>query len=247
MSCNAYSNGSGVPIIIGGILPSDFCHTTWPATFAAFIGAMVAALPGAYAGLVVGSDVPAVSDQDKLWFKSNASCLPLGLFAYYNGAWRRAIPHHMPPGAIIDYWSSGFHATDHAANARTITYIDVYEEAYDALVDATDPFWAVCDGTNGTPDLRGRFRIGAGDNPDATITNRLPGVSVGSETVTLTLDQLPTINVPLGASSAGGTVAAARATSANGATLALNSGGNPHQNIPPAICIYPIMRTARTV
>lgn len=246
MSCNAYANGSGVPIILAGTLPPDFCPATWQEVFTTFLASMIGALPGSYAGLVTGSDTPAASDQDKLWFKSNSTCLPLGLFAYYDGSWKRAIPHHMPAGSIIDYWSDDFHATDHVANARRITYIDVYEEDYDSLSDATDPFWVVCDGTNGTPDLRGRFRLGAGDNPDPLITNRLVGVSVGSETVTLTADQLPTLNVPLGTAGSVGVLAAQRAVNPN-LSVAINAGGNSHPNIPPAVCIYPIMRTARTI
>jgi len=44
--------------------------------------------------------------------------------------------------------------------------------------------WALCDGSNGTPDLRDRFILGAavGENPGAT---------GGSNSITLTTDQLP--------------------------------------------------------
>lgn len=44
--------------------------------------------------------------------------------------------------------------------------------------------WALCDGTNGTPDLRNRFVVGAG-------TSYEPGDTGGSASVTLTVDQLP--------------------------------------------------------
>lgn len=52
--------------------------------------------------------------------------------------------------------------------------------------------WAVCDGTNGTPDLRGRFLMGVSDMADV-------GKPGGSDTITglrtgphrLTVDQLP--------------------------------------------------------
>lgn len=47
--------------------------------------------------------------------------------------------------------------------------------------------WALCDGTNGTPDLRGRFVLGKS-------TSHAIGSKGGSETVTLTVDQMPAHN-----------------------------------------------------
>ena len=246
MSCNNYNTESGTPIQFAGSLPDGFCHTTWPATFSAFLAAFTGSLPGSYSTFIIQSETPSAANRDKIWAKVSDACIPLGLFVFYDGSWKRFIPHHLPPGCIIDYWDSTLDETDHAANARKITYLDVYDETYSALTDATSPFWRVCDGTNGTPDLRGRFRLGAGDNPDATITDRLPATYVGSETVILTAEQLPTLNVPLGTGSSAGLTAAARATSP-AASLALNAGGNGHPNIPPAACMYAIMRTSRTI
>ena len=60
--------------------------------------------------------------------------------------------------------------------------------------------WALCDGTNGTPDLRGRFVLGAmvGDNKDDKHTKtavQLPGSEFGKtggeEIVKLTLENMP--------------------------------------------------------
>lgn len=246
MNCNAYSNGSGAPILIGGTLPSEFCHDgNWGNTFLAFIQAMVAALPGSYAGLVVGDDTPSASDRDKLWYRTSTTCQPLGLFVYYGGKWKRAVPHHLPPGTIVDYWNASLHATDHDANARTITYLDVYDETYSAIIDATDPFWRVCDGTNGTPDLRGRVRVGAGDNPNPLISNRLWGAAVGAESITLEAGQLPTISAPTGPSGGTGALVAGKAPATG--SVAINSGGASHPNMQPSLVIYPIMRTTRTV
>jgi microcystin-dependent protein len=44
--------------------------------------------------------------------------------------------------------------------------------------------WRLCDGTNGTPDLRNRFIVGAGDQYDI-------GDTGGTESVTLTNDHIP--------------------------------------------------------
>ncbi len=53
--------------------------------------------------------------------------------------------------------------------------------------------WALCDGTNGTPDLRERFIVGAGgDNPAVAGTvGYTPGTQGGLNEVTLTSSQIP--------------------------------------------------------
>lgn len=47
--------------------------------------------------------------------------------------------------------------------------------------------WALCDGENGTPDLRGRFVLGSSDS-------HAIGSVGGSEEVTLTVEQMPEHN-----------------------------------------------------
>lgn len=47
--------------------------------------------------------------------------------------------------------------------------------------------WALCDGNNGTPDLRDRFIVGAGSSYSV-------GDTGGSDTVTLTAEQMPSHN-----------------------------------------------------
>jgi microcystin-dependent protein len=49
--------------------------------------------------------------------------------------------------------------------------------------------WAFCDGTQGTPDLRGRFILGQGQGPN--LTNRSLGEINGYESKILTIDELP--------------------------------------------------------
>ena len=58
--------------------------------------------------------------------------------------------------------------------------------------------WALCDGTNGTPDLRNKFVIGAGDKYFA-------GNTGGTETVALNLEEIPSHNHELkGSTTLGG-------------------------------------------
>jgi len=49
--------------------------------------------------------------------------------------------------------------------------------------------WAVCDGSNGTPDLRGRFILGAGQG--SGLTNRNQNEKGGAENHTLTTSEMP--------------------------------------------------------
>jgi len=52
------------------------------------------------------------------------------------------------------------------------------------------PFgWALCDGTNTTPDLRGRFILGQGQGNG--LTNRVSGDISGFENITLNINQIP--------------------------------------------------------
>lgn len=49
--------------------------------------------------------------------------------------------------------------------------------------------WALCDGTNGTPDLRGRFILGSGKGTD--LTERKIGDKDGEENHTITIEEIP--------------------------------------------------------
>lgn len=244
MPCNSYSNGSGAAITLSGTLPANFCHTTWAATFLAFRNAMAAQLPGAYAGLVTGSSEPAAADRDKLWFRSKDNCEPIGIFAYYNGSWKRAIPHHLQPGMIIDYYSTSLDVSDHTKNAQTISYLDVYDETYTVGTYATNPFWRVCDGTNGTPDLRGRVRVGAGQG-SSPLTNRLPHLSFGNESHTLQQSELPQIDVKVG--SGAGITGLVRGLANATDTFTITGGNAAHNNVQPSFSVYPIIRTVRII
>jgi len=57
------------------------------------------------------------------------------------------------------------------------------------------PSWALCDGTNNTPDLRGRFILGAGQGTGLTLRT-LKDVS-GEEMHTLSIDEMPKHTHPL--------------------------------------------------
>lgn len=126
--------------------------------------------------------------------------------------------------------------------------------------------WALCDGTSGTPDLRGRFIVGAGGSYAV-------GATGGAETVTLTTAQLPahSHSITAAAEEAGahshtlarGTTGAdsgsrsvltedkysSKTTSTDGAhthaitaTAANTGGGAAHENRPPYYALCYIMK-----
>ena len=64
---------------------------------------------------------------------------------------------------------------------------------WSGLITADFPSnWKLCDGANGTPDLRGRFILCAGQG--TSLTNRLIRATGGAETVALTVAQMPAHN-----------------------------------------------------
>ena len=124
--------------------------------------------------------------------------------------------------------------------------------------------WSLCDGTNGTPDLRGRFIVGAGGSYEVAATG-------GAENVALTAGQMPNHahsggdltataagahthqvlnNIDNGGGSglgggAGGARVADSNTTSNGAhthpvtgTTGFSGSGEAHENRPPyyALC-----------
>ena len=111
------------------------------------------------------------------------------------------------------------------------------------------PGWSLCDGSNGTPDLRGRFVLGCGQGTGLTnrVINETPG---GVETVTLSTAQMPSHTHNFSArwdtSGAGGDVfmqsgwnsQALTQVPTHNVTIG-NTGGDsssnttPHENMPP--------------
>ena len=120
--------------------------------------------------------------------------------------------------------------------------------------------WVVCDGTNGTPDLRGQFVMG-------TSTNHALGSTGGEEQHTLSTNEMPshshTVNDPGHAHGVSGSVAQPNLSgpawssapgngpnynlttnrSTTGITTQSMGGGSAHNNLPPFVVLYYIMKT----
>ncbi len=112
---------------------------------------------------------------------------------------------------------------------------------WSGAVDAVPSGWALCDGSNGTPDLRDRFVLCAG-------AAHAVGSSGGSETVTLTVEQMPehkhTLSGLPTSVHAGSSPMVGVQVSSDPRTAESNSSGNsqPHPNMPPYYALAYIMK-----
>lgn len=105
--------------------------------------------------------------------------------------------------------------------------------------DTIPPGWAICDGTNGTPDLRGRFALGASED--------YPFDSTGGEAEhTLTVEEMPNHNHSLilttGGSGSYGYILDSGTSTAEtiGSTehIVSSGGSQPHNNMPPYYVLH---------
>ena len=107
--------------------------------------------------------------------------------------------------------------------------------------------WVLCDGNNNTPDLRNRFVVGAG-----TGGNYSPGDRGGADSVTLSIDEMPTHkhdttvdNTTLFPAAGGVTFNYGGAGQYPGTTFSMSNkgGGQAHENRPPYHALCYIMKT----
>jgi len=102
------------------------------------------------------------------------------------------------------------------------------------------PFgWVLCDGTNGTPDLRDKFVLGAGNTYAVAATG-------GEAMHTLTINEIPphTHSVYISAGTSGvGVPLLTKSTSLTNTEETLpTGGGQPHNNMPPYYALAFIMK-----
>ena len=114
------------------------------------------------------------------------------------------------------------------------------------------PGWALCDGSNGNPDLRGRFVLGAGTGTG--LTPRYVGNFGGAETHALALAEMPahthqqsvnTVGYEADYNSASEAMAAPNNSKNNGSqtfTTGTAGGGTPFNMMPPYYVLAYIIR-----
>lgn len=114
--------------------------------------------------------------------------------------------------------------------------------AYSGEAETIPEGWAVCDGENGTPDLRGRFILGVSETHPM-------GETGGEEEVTLTVDQMPSHDhTGSRMSTTGNKVAVSTSSSAvphyyrSDDRTEVSGGSQPHPNMPPYYALIYIMK-----
>lgn len=112
---------------------------------------------------------------------------------------------------------------------------------WSAAANAIPTGWALCDGTNNTPDLRNRFIVGAG-------STYAVGAAGGSNSVTLTVEQMPShehgIKTNLNGIGSGGVITyESNNYWGYGIKTSEAGGGQPHENRPPYYALCFIMKT----
>jgi len=109
--------------------------------------------------------------------------------------------------------------------------------------------WQLCDGTNGTPDLRDRFVVGARQDSGGTAMTNVSGAltKIGGEAYhTLTIAEMPAHTHSYRWWNAwyfsGSTELAAKGSYNDNAQTGSTGGGQPHNNLPPYYALCFIMK-----
>lgn len=104
---------------------------------------ITAEVTGTYLPYVTGSATPDVADQDKAWHRTDGGGRPMGTYVYYSGSWRRQYIGN--PNMIVMY--SGDPSVDFAGAGGLGTVGGEWDG------------FALCNGSNGTPNLSDKFII----------------------------------------------------------------------------------------
>jgi microcystin-dependent protein len=109
--------------------------------------------------------------------------------------------------------------------------------------------WALCDGRDGRPDLRGRFVIGVNpsDARNSALSARPMNSTGGTETHTLTVEEMPSHDHKLAdftrcCKSSGNSHQTWQYRQDDGLRTLKTGGDKPHNNMPPYFALAYIMK-----
>lgn len=97
---------------------------------------------GDFTPYVQGNSVPAVNDQDKIWFKYDPAGRPLGTYKFYSGHWVRVYP--FPVGTIMLFSGDP---------------TGLFDGTGLGIIDTDWYGFCLMNGNHGTPDLTDKFVI----------------------------------------------------------------------------------------
>jgi hypothetical protein len=103
---------------------------------------ITAVVTGTYLPYVQGSATPSVSDQNKVWHRTDSGGRPMGTYVYYSGSWRREYTHRL--NEVVMY--RGTPSTD-------------FETTGLGIVGGEWDGFAIMDGRNSTEDWSDRFIV----------------------------------------------------------------------------------------
>lgn len=223
--------------LIPGTLPTN-CYPASPQLFYNLMFQLgVVQFPN-LTGIIISDSQPAATDRDKGWLKTSGSS-PLWppLFIWFNGAW--VMRHPDPP--------SGDTVRLYRGTLGNLTTYDGGDN--NPLGDASGPMWEEYTAA------QGRFPLSPGTLPSGLVV--AVGATGGEERHTLTIPELPAHTHPplttangntfLGEQNGGAssTQPVGTGTFPRDATTGSTGGDQPHQNMPPYVGVYQIVRTAR--
>lgn len=132
-------------------------------------------------------------------------------------------------------------ATAFAGDGSALTGITSFVSGMIIMYNSTTApsGWYLCDGNNGTPDLRDRFIVGAGNSYSQ-------GATGGANSVTLTVNQIPahahTFNINADTGPFSRAYASGTGYSKGTASTSSIGGGSSHENRPPYYALTFIMK-----
>ena len=226
-------------ILTPATLPAGSCFASEQERLNAFAEHVSGVLPDTYSTVNVGSTAPQPNDRDKAWLRTNTDGSPDGLYFYYNGSWKRK--HPVDPG-FIGLWL-GTPGDIDALDGGTAGTATLY----------AGPFWRIA------TEFAARFPLGVGTLPIAGAV--AVGATGGEERVTLETKHLPTVlgrlkdpfTKLIGTVTGGGTNgensggAVARDEMSNVILGGTADTDKSHNNVPPYVGVYFIVRTIRTM
>lgn len=124
-----------------------------PATFVEMVALLDTLITGTVIGdflpYITGTDTPGSDDQDKVWHRLDTNGKPIGTYLYFNGKWRKEYSGQL--GQVAFYSGDPDFDFDDTGRGRL--------EGDNGSTGEWDG-WHLCNGEDGTADLRDKFIIG---------------------------------------------------------------------------------------